>query len=104
MAELKVTIDRNGSFTPRQLQLSTGDLVSFVSNEEDAVLCFDSDGVFGEARYEIPEGEFVNLTVQAGAPQAFEFIARMGDLDARCRGARDRTGSGGGGTVGGDPD
>lgn len=104
MANHSVTIERDGTFTPDHLQLNSGDTVDFAAKDQDAVLCIDSDRVFGEDRYEIAAGRHVSVTVRSDAPSQFEFIARMGDLSAPCRGSRDRSSGGGGGTVGGDPD
>ena len=97
MSDITVTIDRDGTPTPGKIQVQPGDTVSFRSEEVDAVLCIAPAQFFGDERYEIPGGKMVALTVQPGASGSFEFITRVGDLNAPCRGPRDKAGNGGGG-------
>lgn len=101
MADITVRIDRDGRCTPSTLNINVGDAVSF-SVEADTVLCVAPEKVFGAERFEIPAGESRRLNVQATDPSSLDFVARVGDLAAPCRGGdRDRTGGGGGGSVGG---
>lgn len=100
MADITVQIGADGSFIPSALSLQTGDRVTF-SAEADAVLCVAPEAVFGGERFEIPAGSEKRLEAQQDAP-SLDFVARMGDLSAPCRGGgRDRTSRGG--TVGGGP-
>lgn len=99
MADVTVRIDADGSFSPPSLDLQVGDSVTFTA-EADSVLCVAPAAVFGGERFEIPAGQERVLQVQAGA-SSLDFVARVGDLSAPCRGnGRERT-SRGGGTVGG---
>ena len=100
MSDITVTIASDGTPSPAHVQASPGDTVSFHADGADVVLCIDPDRFFGHERYEIPDGESVALTVQSGAPDAFKFITRVGDLNAPCRGGRDKTSGGGGGGIG----
>jgi hypothetical protein len=101
MTEITVRIDSEGRCTPSTLDLNTGDTVTF-SVEADTVLCVAPDKVFGAERFEIPAGESRRLHVQATESSSLDFVARIGDLAAPCRGGdRDRTSGGGGGSVGG---
>lgn len=100
MTEITVRIDSNGRCTPSTLNLNAGDTVTF-SAEADTVLCVAPGKVFGAERFEIPAGGNRRLHVQDTEPSSLDFVARVGNLTAPCRGGdRDRTG-GGGGSVGG---
>jgi hypothetical protein len=99
MADVTVRIASDGSFSPPTLDVQVGDAVTFAA-EADSVLCVAPAAVFGGERFEIPAGHEKKLQVQDAA-SSLDFIARVGDLAAPCRGGgRERT-SRGGGSVGG---
>lgn len=100
MSDITVTIAGDGTPTPSDIQVQAGDTVSFHAEGADIVLCVDPASFFGGERYEIPNGAAADLTVQPGASGSFEYITIPGDLDALCRGRRDRSGGGGGGGMG----
>lgn len=97
MSDITVTISSDGTPSPSSIQVQPGDTVSFRSERADAVLCIDPAAFFGGERYEIPGEKTLDLTVQPEASGSFKYIIRTGDLNAPCRGPRDRAGGGGGG-------
>ena len=99
MNDVTVTISSDGTASPSDIRVRPGDTVSFHADGADVVLCVDPEAFFGGTRYEISDGETVDLTVQAGASGRFEFMTVVGDLSASCKGSRekDRPGGGGGG-------
>ena len=98
MSSITVTIASDGTTSPSDIQARPGDTVSFHADGADAVLCLDPEAFFGGSRYEIPDGETADLTVQPDASGRFEFIVVVGDLAASCRdGRRDKVIGGGGG-------
>lgn len=102
MPDITVTISSDGAIAPNQLNVDIGDTVTFVARA-DTVLCVAPANIFGEERYEIPAGREKRLRIQDDASSKIDFIVRIGDLAAPCRGGdRDRTSSGGG-SVGGGP-
>jgi hypothetical protein len=99
MSDVTVRIASDGSFSNPRLNVSVGDTVTFAA-EADTVLCVAPRAVFGDERFEIPAGHEKKLRVE-GEASSLDFIARVGDLSAPCRGGgRERT-SRGGGNVGG---
>lgn len=100
MATITVTIAADGTFSPASISVNAGDIVFFQA-AADTVLCVDPTSLFGAERFEIPEGGSIGLVVQPDPPQSFQYIAQIGDLEARCGGGRDKTGGSGGGTGGG---
>lgn len=99
MPDTTVTIASDGTATPSDIRVRPGDTVSFHADGADVVLCLDPARFFGGDRYEIPSGKNVDLTVQSSARGSFEFITIVGDLDAACRGTRDKDRSGGSGGI-----
>ncbi|WP_420456326.1 hypothetical protein [Rubrivirga sp.] len=98
MSSITVTIASDGTTTPSDIQASPGDTVSFHADGADAVLCLHPEAFFGGSRYEISNGETVDLTVQPDASGRFDFIVVVGDLTASCRdGSRDKHMGGSGG-------
>lgn len=97
MSTITVTIASDGTTSPSDIQARPGDTVSFHADGADAVLCLDPETFFGGSRYEIPDGETADLTVQPDASGRFEFVVQVGDLSADCRGRRDKEYGGGGG-------
>lgn len=99
MADVTVRIDSDGTFSPSTLDVHVGDTVTFAA-AADSVLCVAPEAVFGGERFEIPAGREKKLQVQART-SSLDFVVRVGDLGAPCRGdGRERT-SRGGGQVGG---
>lgn len=95
MADLTVRIATNGSFSPSRLGVNSGDTVTFVA-AADTVLCVAPATFFGAERFEIPAGSEKQLRARTDTPPSLDFIARVGDLSAPCRGGdRDKTGRGG---------
>lgn len=105
MANVTVTIANDGTPSPASIQVDIGDTVSFQAGATDIVLCVAPSLVFGAERFEIPATNTLQVIVQNYAPPGpFEYITKVGDLDAPCRGRGDDEESGeGGGTVGGGP-
>ncbi len=94
MADTTVQIASDGTFTPATLDIHAGDTVTFVA-QADSVLCVAPADVFGAERFEIPAGGEQQLQVLK-TPDALDFVARVGDLSAPCRGGgRDKTSRGG---------
>ncbi len=96
MATITVTISADGTPSPPHVSISEGDIVCFQA-EADTVLCVDPGSVFGSERFEIPAGSTVGLLVQSSPASGFKYITKMGDLEVRCRGDKDKKGGGGGG-------
>lgn len=101
MADIHVTIDAAGQFSPETIRVQAGDNVSFAADGADVVLCVSDESIFGADREEIPNGESVTLSAQDGAEDGdFAMKAILDDLNARCRWTRKTTEEGGGGGVG----
>ena len=77
-----VTITSNGVPAPPAIQVFTGDIVAFVADNTDAVLCFDMAGLFGMYRYEIPNGTTLPLVViavvEVATPVAYTVKTNLG--------------------------
>ena len=93
-----VTISSAGSFSPRDIAPNPNDVVVFLADGADVVLCVDTSAVFGDTRYPIANGTRDSLTVQPGAERIpFAYVAVVGDSEADCDGSK---GEEGGGTTG----
>ncbi len=85
MAELSISIQKNGSTIPAQLYVDSGDTVSFFSSY-DAVVCFKSD-VFDQERLEVPSNGSAMVRVGKGHDKSrVSFSVQIGNLAAKCAG------------------
>lgn len=98
MSTVPVTIDSQGTPTPDPIQAGLGDIVAFHADGADVVVCIDPASYFGGERFEIANGDTLDLPVQSVAGGGFEYIVKVGDLSAPCtggRGTKDGSGQGG---------
>lgn len=99
MPNVTIAIASDGTMNPSNFHINPGETASFEANGNDVVLCVDPEGLFGEERYEIPNGTTLDLVVQATANNiSFELKTRVGDLEASC--TKRGTGGDGGGDTG----
>ncbi|WP_412069604.1 hypothetical protein [Rubrivirga sp. IMCC43871] len=94
MSSVTVTIASDGTFSPSTLTVHQGDTVSWVADGADAVVCIDPADYFGGDRFEIPNGQTLDLTVQCGPIGGFDFIVIVGDLSVSCEDGSRGTGVG----------
>lgn len=94
MSTVTVTIASDGTPTPSALTVAQGDTVTWVANGADVVLCIDPAAYFGGSRFEIPNGDTLDLTVVSGPIGGFDFITKVGDLTEDCGGSRGTGGEG----------
>lgn len=94
MADTTVIISSDGTPTPNTLEVYKGDVVSWVADGADVVLCISKPQYFGGPRFEIPNGETLDLEVRNDNMGGFEFLIKTGDLSAKCKGGRGEPGGG----------
>ena len=97
MSTVTITLASDGTPSPSSVQVNPGDTLRFHADGADAVVCIHPAEYFGGERFAIPSGETADLTVQPEASGSFEYIVTVGDLEASCRGSREKAMAGGGG-------
>ena len=94
MIELNVvTIKSDGTLDPESIEVRRRDIVAFVADGTDVVVCFDRADFFGAYRFQIPDGAILPLVVLDRAPEGLTAYTIKTDLEAECFPRSDHQGS-----------